>query len=315
MHYMGSKARHAAEIIAITCSGRKPGQTYVEPFVGGGNVICRVPGPRIANDVNRYMVALLDAVGNQGWLPPETMSKDEHALIKADPDKYPPELVGFAATGPTFGSVWMGPWAADPDGKSGMRYRQARDAVKKDAPGLRGIKFHCGFFDQFDIPPESIVYCDPPYAGDALDSSERGYGSKVKIDVGETLSKNNWSTNKFWKWADGLVCAGHCVFVSEYCGPSPRLYGATPELKAKQTAVMGHFHDLQTNPKTPQSELAAVMTELRLVETEIKKSAEQQAARWHTMWEKEVSADFHSERKAGVKEAKREVERLFHRVP
>ena len=68
MHYMGSKARHASEIIAITCAGRKSGQAYVKPFVGGGNVICRVPaeyGPRIANDINKYMVALLDAVGNR----------------------------------------------------------------------------------------------------------------------------------------------------------------------------------------------------------------------------------------------------------
>ena len=318
MHYMGSKARHASEIIAITCAGRKSGQAYVEPFVGGGNVICRVPaeyGPRIANDINKYMVALLDAVGNRGWLPPETMSKDEHTLIKANPDSYPPELVGFAATGPTFGSVWMGPWAPDPDGKPGMRYRQARDAVKKDAPGLKGVVFHCGSFDQFGIPPESIIYCDPPYAGDALNSSERGYGSKVKIEVGETLSKNNWSTKKFWGWADSLADAGHRVFVSEYNGPSPRLYGATQELKTKLTDVLAKFRDVQANPASLRSEYDAATASVKAVEAEVKKCAERQAARWCVLWEKEVSSDFHSEREKGVKEAKREVERLFHRIP
>ena len=41
-------------------------------YRAGGNVICRVPpgqGPRIGADVNKYMIALLDAVGNRGWLP------------------------------------------------------------------------------------------------------------------------------------------------------------------------------------------------------------------------------------------------------
>jgi len=55
MIYLGSKARYAAEIIAIATAGRKHGTTWVEPFVGGGNIICRVPpeqGPRIGSDVN-----------------------------------------------------------------------------------------------------------------------------------------------------------------------------------------------------------------------------------------------------------------------
>jgi DNA adenine methylase len=80
MHYLGSKARHAKDIIEFTQSKRKPGQTYVEPFVGGGNMICRVPadlGPRIANDYNFHMVQLLDQLANHGWLPPETMNQRE----------------------------------------------------------------------------------------------------------------------------------------------------------------------------------------------------------------------------------------------
>ena len=61
MKYLGSKANHADDILKIVLAGRKPGQTYVEPFVGGANVISRVPqeqGPRIGADINPYMIAL-----------------------------------------------------------------------------------------------------------------------------------------------------------------------------------------------------------------------------------------------------------------
>lgn len=47
MKYMGSKARHAKELLPIILKDRKPGQWYVEPFVGGANMIDKVDGNRI----------------------------------------------------------------------------------------------------------------------------------------------------------------------------------------------------------------------------------------------------------------------------
>ena len=47
MKYMGSKARFAKEILPITLQGRKPNQYYVEPFVGGCNIMDKVKGNRI----------------------------------------------------------------------------------------------------------------------------------------------------------------------------------------------------------------------------------------------------------------------------
>src|SRR5258708_10945068 len=135
MHYMGSKAGHAADIIKIATANRKPGQYFCEPFVGAGNVICRVDGPRIGNDLNWRMIALLDAVGNKGWLPPETMTEAEFKRILDDPDGHLPELVAFVAT-TAFGSVWMGPWV-----KGGMKYRQGRGAALRHAPRPPGGKF------------------------------------------------------------------------------------------------------------------------------------------------------------------------------
>ena len=58
MKYMGSKARFAKEILPIILQGRKPNQYYVEPFVGGCNIMDKVKGNRIGADSNKYLIAL-----------------------------------------------------------------------------------------------------------------------------------------------------------------------------------------------------------------------------------------------------------------
>ena len=58
MKYMGSKNRIANDILAITLKNRTPGQWYVEPFVGGCNIIDKVTGNRIGADKNKYIIAM-----------------------------------------------------------------------------------------------------------------------------------------------------------------------------------------------------------------------------------------------------------------
>jgi site-specific DNA-adenine methylase len=40
VYYLGSKFDHANEILKIVLAKRTPGQTFVEPFVGGGRTSC-----------------------------------------------------------------------------------------------------------------------------------------------------------------------------------------------------------------------------------------------------------------------------------
>ena len=58
MKYMGSKNRFAKELLPIILKDRKTDQWYVEPFAGGMNLIDKVDGNRIANDNNKYLIAL-----------------------------------------------------------------------------------------------------------------------------------------------------------------------------------------------------------------------------------------------------------------
>lgn len=48
MKYVGSKGRHARSILPLVLKNRKPGQAYVEPFVGGANTLDKVDGVRVA---------------------------------------------------------------------------------------------------------------------------------------------------------------------------------------------------------------------------------------------------------------------------
>ena len=70
MKYMGSKSRIAREIVPIMQAEIEGGKydTYVEPFVGGANVIDKIKCKyRVGFDINRYLTALLQHVQAGGY--------------------------------------------------------------------------------------------------------------------------------------------------------------------------------------------------------------------------------------------------------
>lgn len=312
VYYMGGKAAHASEILSFALAKRERGQAWVEPFVGGGNVICRVPpeqGLRIGSDTNWRMIALLDALGNKGWQPPETVTEKEYNRIKKDPDSVAPELAAFVATGLSFGSKWFDVFARDAEGTDRTRIARARAIA--DAPGLKGCTFIACSYDQINsrIPSNSIIYCDPPYTG----TSEYA-GAKTKIKLGESLAKNIWRVGAFWKWADALVDEGHHVFVSEYIGPPASNYdGWTPELKTESSELRVAYRASADDPTSLASQREWLSLKITDVDQRVSANAEVKAARWKCLWEKEVVSDFSSQKESGA--VKKEIERLYHREP
>ena len=197
MQYMGSKNRHAKEMLPIILKDRKPGQWYVEPFVGGANMIDKVEGNRIGADIHPHLICLLDAVAN-GWIPPETVAEDEYKEAKRlRTIDARTAFIGFLCS---FGSKWFGGFARS---KIGTNYAKVgHNALMKQAPNIKGVKFFCTSYNQLPIPPNSIIYCDPPYEGTA----------KYKgVDEFDHIA--------FWQWCRDKVKEGHQVFVSEYNAP------------------------------------------------------------------------------------------------
>lgn len=195
---MGSKARHAKEILPIILKDRVEGQWYVEPFVGGANVIDKVDGNRIGSDQHFYLIKLLDAMSKyEHWIPPRNVSEEDYKSGRGLDDPVLKAYIGFCLS---YGGKWFGGYRRDNSGKRNYSLEAYKNYMTQ-APKLCGVKFkNCDYLD-LEIPPNSIIYCDPPYQGTT------GYATGI------------FDHEKFWQWCRSKVSEGHKVFVSEYKAP------------------------------------------------------------------------------------------------
>lgn len=199
MKYQGSKRRIAKELLNIILKDRKENQFYVEPFMGGCNMICEVDGNRIGNDFNEYIGAMWYEMVNKSWVPPTHVSELEFKDIKENKQNYPKHLVGFVGVALTFGSTWFGTYARN---KRGTNYAmEGRKNLLTQIEKLKGTEFTSVSYEEMNIPDNSIIYCDPPYQGVA------GYKDKFNHDA-------------FWDWCRNMHYKGHTVYISEYNAPN-----------------------------------------------------------------------------------------------
>lgn len=204
MVYMGSKAKYAKNIIPFIISQRKKNQHYVEPFCGGANVIDKITGNRIANDINPYLIALFKAI-QSGYIPPTSISENDYIYVRENKEKFSPELVGFYGVAASYSAIFFGGYARGWDNKGNPRNyvleRQKNILAQKE--GIMGIDFYNIDYRELPIPTNSIIYCDPPYKGTA----------KYKY-------MENFDYNVFYDWCEYKVEEGNTVYVSEYSAPN-----------------------------------------------------------------------------------------------
>lgn len=201
MVYMGSKNRIAKELIPIITKDLKPNQWYVEPFVGGANMIDKIEHPyKLGADNNKYLIALLEAVQNGQELP-EYINKDEYIAVKTNKDNYPDWYVGFVGFVSSFRAKFFGGYSGYCTTKTGIRRNYIKERINNILKqNLDGIKLVCSSYDALDIPANSIIYCDPPYNG-------------------TTKYKDSFDSDAFWQWCRDKAKEGHTVYVSEYNAP------------------------------------------------------------------------------------------------
>lgn len=154
MRYMGSKRRIAKYILPIILKDRKAGQWYVEPFVGGANIIDKVEGNRIGNDINAYLIAMFQAL-QKGWIPPDSLSENKYNEIKENKDRFYKGVVGFVGFGCSFGGMWFSTYARDGLKAKGLpcNYcKESKGSVLKQIKNLKGVIFKNESFEKLDIP-------------------------------------------------------------------------------------------------------------------------------------------------------------------
>ena len=201
MKYMGSKRRLAKHIVPIIKSLRKDGQTYVEPFVGGGSIIERIEGNRIGSDINPDCIqALCDIRDNVEQLPRTNaeFTEEDYKKLRVSHDYRFRSYAGFAFS---WGGKWLGGWCRGDEKRDWVSeaYRLARS----QSPLLQGVTFLCCSYDDLVVPDESFIYCDPPYKG-------------------TTAYRHRFDSNKFLDWCVCMHDKGHTVLVSEYSAPDTR---------------------------------------------------------------------------------------------
>jgi DNA adenine methylase len=195
--YIGSKRRVRRRLLPHILRDRKPGQAYVEPFLGGANVIEIVPGAyRIGNDKNYYLMEMWRAL-QRGWEPPVRVSKDDFLRIKKNKEQFPPQLVGFVG----FCCAAFGKWFGGYAHCDGINYaRRSHDKLLRQIQQLRDVELHCKDYKELEYPENSIIYCDPPYANTTK-------YEEVDFDIDE-----------FWAWAREMS-RSHSMYVSSYEAP------------------------------------------------------------------------------------------------
>jgi DNA adenine methylase len=199
---MGSKNRISKEILPIILNNRKPNQWFVEPFCGGCNITDKVTGNRIANDSNFYLIEMWKALID-GWKPFE-IDKEEYEKVKNNKKGYKPYYVGWIGFNCSYSGKWFGGFAGKTKTKINTIRNYQKEAMKNilnQSPKLKEVTFSNLDYTELEIPPNSIIYCDPPYKD-------------------TTKYNSHFDHDHFWDWCRDKVMEKHTVFISEYIAPS-----------------------------------------------------------------------------------------------
>lgn len=225
MVYMGSKSKYVQYIVPIlhkTINDHEV-KTYIEPFVGGANVIDKIKCDRkIGYDRSDTLIALLCQArddfskvlpdGNRElWDKGKGYVKD--GIIPEDMTLADIGAMEFFASFSSRG--FPGGYANNTPEHDYFHTR--RKNLEKQSPNLKGIEFYQGNY--YDLPPVSgaVIYCDPPYAN----TKHYGYANQEKMDYA-----------RFWNWVRELSKENY-VFVSEQTAPED--FEVVWEMEVKRT--------------------------------------------------------------------------------
>lgn len=208
MKYLGSKTRIVGEILPIMLQSILPGMPFVDAFCGGCSIIQNVQSEikRIANDNNRYLIAMWKALTETSWQPPTLIPKTYYDMVRAsyhaDDGKYSDAEIGWVGFMASFnGRFWDGGYSGHNVGGRDYIAENIRN-IRRQIDELKGVTWLCGSYDNITLTGQSLLYYDPPYRGTTTYTTARGF-----------------DYNRFYDWVRQMKRDGHKVYVSEYDMP------------------------------------------------------------------------------------------------
>ena len=206
MKYMGSKNRIAKEILPIILKDRKANQYYVEPFCGGLGTFDKVTGLRIANDKNKYLIAMWKGL-QENRPRPQEISKELYSRARTEFNnatniEFDDFMIGWIGFMGSFnGRFFDGGYSGKTETRNYID-EQIRN-TEKQISLLKGATFTSSDYDKIVYPEGSIIYCDIPYKNTKQYSTSKDFNHQ-----------------KFWQWCRDMTIKGHTVFISEYNAPN-----------------------------------------------------------------------------------------------
>ena len=203
MQYMGSKNRIAKHLLPIMLvEAEKHGITkWVEPFVGGANMIDKVPDSfeRIGYDLNDHVIHALIDIRDNADLLPNSIGENHYKELKGLPPYTISSLVRFGAS---FGGKFENGFARGKaaDGSPRNYWAETKRNAIRQSPKIQNIEFICDSYENLDFE-DCLIYCDPPYQG------ATGYKT------------GDFDHDKFFEWCRKQA-KNNIVFVSEYNTPN-----------------------------------------------------------------------------------------------
>ena len=212
MKYLGSKNQIAKSIVPILqkCIDDNNITTYIEPFVGGANIIDKIEcDNKIGSDTNKYLIALLNQLKKDPSLFPEELSREHYQDVKDDyknngtkySDWYK-GLVGFcgAFRGKFFDSCAC--YDYESQGKIRNNYKESLRNILKQRKNILDVNFLVSDYRKYEpsIYSNCLFYCDIPYKGT--------YNYNIEFDY-----------ESFYTWAK-QISENNYIYISEYEMPN-----------------------------------------------------------------------------------------------
>lgn len=184
----------------LSAAKEKDITTWVEPFVGGANIIDKVPANfrRIGIDCNEHTIKALIAIRDLVNELPTEVSENYYKSLKGT-DPHP--ITSLIRFGASFGGKFENGYARSLTSKGEKRdhWAEARRNAVKQNKLLQGVELSTGSYEELNCD-NCLIYCDPPYEGT----------TSYKTGVFNHL--------KFWDWCRKMSKT-NLVFVSEYKAP------------------------------------------------------------------------------------------------
>ena len=205
MRYVGSKNRLAKELVPIIQSYiTDDTKGYLEPFVGGANMIDKIScNNKFGYDIHEELIELLKYIQDLNNVLPIAITEEEYNKVRLNKDKYEKWYVGFVGFCATFGAKYFGGYARGLKEDKITPRDMATEGIKnieKQRKNLQNIKFKCCSYDEINKNiKDFVIYCDPPYKGTLKYTTDFDY-------------------DKFYKWCKEMS-KNNIVLISEYWMP------------------------------------------------------------------------------------------------